>query len=313
MTARTLDGRAVASHLWRDLSERVERLVAHGADAPRLAIIRFGAAGPAAVYAGSLERGARSVGIEPIAITPPTDLTLPDLAARIGALNRDPAVAGIVVAQPLPAAFDAPAVLNLVDPAKDVDGATATSAGRLARGERAYVPATALAVLELLRAYRIGVAGRRAVVIGRSAVVGRPVADLLLAADATVVICHRQTRNLARETRRAEILVVAAGSPRLIRPEMVNRSAVVIDCGINATPDGLVGDVDYAAVRPVVEAITPVPGGVGPVTTMMVLRQTLDAAEAPAADTSDQLARFAVAERQPEPTPARAARTRASR
>ena len=143
------------------------------------------------------------------------------------------------------------------------------------------------------------VAGRRAVVVGRSPVVGRPTAALLLAADATVVICHRATRNLARETRRAEILVAAAGSPRLIRSEMVNRSCVVIDCGINTTPDGLVGDVDFDAVRPVVRAITPVPGGVGPVTTMMVLRQTAEAAErvAAEADRADEASRFVVPDR----------------
>ncbi len=143
-----------------------------------------------------------------------------------------------MVAQPLPAHLDAPAVLELIDPAKDVDGATPLNAGRLARGDRAFVPATALAVMAILRTYQIPIAGKRAVVVGRSAVVGRPVASLLLAADATVEVTHRRTRNLARETRRAEILVVAAGQPGLIRSEMVNRSAVVIDCGINTTPDG---------------------------------------------------------------------------
>ena len=179
----------------------------------------------------------------------------------------------------MPAHLDAPAVLELIDPAKDVDGATPLNSGRLARGDSAFVPATALAVMAILRTYQIPIAGKRAVVVGRSAVVGRPVASLLLGADATVQVTHRRTRNLARETRRAEILVVAAGQPGLIRSEMVNRSAVVIDCGINTTPDGLVGDVDFAALRPVVSAITPVPGGVGPVTTMMLLQQTVEAAE----------------------------------
>jgi methylenetetrahydrofolate dehydrogenase (NADP+)/methenyltetrahydrofolate cyclohydrolase len=131
----------------------------------------------------------------------------------------------------------------------------------------------------MLEAYQIPVAGRRAVIVGRSAVVGRPVASLLLARDATVVICHRATRNLARETRRADILVAAAGAPGLIRPEMVNRSAVVVDCGISSTDGGIAGDVDFAAVAPVVRAITPVPGGIGPVTPMMVLRQVVEAAE----------------------------------
>lgn len=297
MTARLLDGRAVASHVWRELTRRVEALTAAQEVVPRVAVVRFDPRGPSAVYAASLERGARSIGIEPLLVTPPEGVALADLAARIGALNRDPAVAGIVISQPVPGHLDPGAVAALIDPAKDVDGATPVSAGRLARGEPAFVPATALAAMELLAAHRIAIAGQRAVIIGRSAVVGRPVAALLLAADATIVVCHRQTRNLARETRRAEILVVAAGSPHLVRADMVNRSCVVVDCGINATPEGLVGDVDFAAVRPVVRAITPVPGGVGPVTTMMVLSQTVQAAEASALGGAEEMARFVLPER----------------
>ena len=279
MSAKILDGRVVASRLWRELTARVESLEEAGHARPRLAVVRLDERGPSAVYTASLARAAHSVGIETIEVVPPEGVQLSDLAARIGALNRDPDISGIVVAQPMPAHLDAPAVLELIDPAKDVDGATPLNAGRLARGDRAFVPATALAVMAILRTYQIPIAGKRAVVVGRSAVVGRPVASLLLEADATVQVTHRRTHNLARETRRAEILVVAAGQPGLIRSEMVNRSAVVIDCGINTTPDGLVGDVDFAALRPVVSAITPVPGGVGPVTTMMLLQQTVEAAE----------------------------------
>jgi methylenetetrahydrofolate dehydrogenase (NADP+)/methenyltetrahydrofolate cyclohydrolase len=279
MTARVLDGRAVASRLWRDLSDRVADLRERTATIPRLAIVRFDERGASAIYAASLSRAAHSVGVEAFEVAPPVGIAISDLAARIGALNRDPAVAGIVVAQPVPPHLGAGAVMALIDPAKDVDGATPLNAGRVARGERTFVPDTALAVMAILRSYEIPIAGRRAVVIGRSAVVGRPVASLLLAADATVVICHRRTRNLARETRRAEILVVAAGAPGLVRADMVNRSAVIVDCGINTTPEGIVGDVDFNAVRPVVTAITPVPGGVGPVTTMMLLEQTVEAAE----------------------------------
>ncbi len=305
MTARLLDGRSIASHVWRELSHRVEALTGGGTPAPRLAILRFDEAGPSALYASSLERAARSVGIEPLLITPPGGAAIGDLTARVEALNRDTSVAGIVVAQPLPSALDLASLVEAIDPDKDVDGATPTNAGRLARGEAAFAPATALAVMELLIGHDVPMAGRRAVVVGRSAVVGRPIAALLLAADATVVICHRATRNLARETRRADILVSAAGSPHLIRAEMVNRSAVVLDCGINTTSSGLVGDVDFEAVRPVVRGITPVPGGVGPVTTMMVLRQTVESAEsAAAAASADQsMARFDV------PTPARTGAT----
>jgi methylenetetrahydrofolate dehydrogenase (NADP+)/methenyltetrahydrofolate cyclohydrolase len=279
VSAKLLDGRVVASRLWRELSERVARAQERTGVQPRLAIVRFEERGPSAVYAASLARAARSVGIAPVEIIPPAGVQLSDLRARIGALNRDASISGIVLAQPMPAHLDAAAIVSLIDPAKDVDGATPLNAGRLARGDPAFVPATALAVMAILRTYEIPIAGKRAVVVGRSPVVGRPVANLLLEADATVVITHRRTRNLARETRRAEILVVAAGQPGLIRSDMVNRSAVVIDCGINTTSAGIVGDADTAALRPVVRAITPVPGGVGPVTTMMLLEQTVVAAE----------------------------------
>lgn len=276
MTARLLDGRDLASHLRRELTHRVERLSGpEGGDAPQLAILRSGTSEAAALYAASLERAARSVGVEPVVLVGEADALL----GRMEDLNDDPRVAGIVVAQPLGDPEHGRRLVDRIDPAKDVDGATPTNAGWLARGEPAFVPATALAVIAILEAYDVPIAGRRAVIVGRSAVVGRPVASLLLARDATVLICHRATRNLARETRRAEILVAAAGVPGLIRPEMVNRSVAIVDCGINAMPDGIVGDVAFESVAPVVGAISPVPGGVGPVTPMMVLRQTVESAE----------------------------------
>ena len=277
MTARRLDGREVASHIRRDLSHRVERLADSSPQGtpPCLAILRDGATEAAGLYAASLERAARSIGVATqlaVAAEEPLD-------GLIERLNFDPRVTGIVIAQPFTNVAAGRRLVELIDPAKDVDGATPTNAGRLARGEPAFVPATALAVIALLEAYDVGVAGQRAVIVGRSAVVGRPVASLLLARDATVIVCHRATRNIARETRRAEILVAAAGSPRLIGPEMVNRSAVVVDCGINSVDGRIVGDVAFETVAPVVKAITPVPGGIGPVTPMMVLRQTVEAAE----------------------------------
>jgi methylenetetrahydrofolate dehydrogenase (NADP+) / methenyltetrahydrofolate cyclohydrolase len=271
VTARLLDGRELASHLRRELAARVERL----ADPAHLAIVRDGSSEPASLYAASLERAARGVGLSTEAHVGPDE----DYAGLIGRLNTDRAVAGIVVAQPFADVALGRRLVELIDPAKDVDGATPTNAGRLARGEPAFVPATAMAVIAMIEAFGVPVAGQRVVVVGRSAVVGRPVASLLLARDATVVICHRATRNLARETRRAGVLVVAAGSPRLIGPEMVNASTVVIDCGINAVDGRIVGDVDFEDVAPVVRAITPVPGGIGPVTPMMVLRQTVESAE----------------------------------
>ena len=277
MSARLLDGRDLASHLRRELQHRVEPLCDPEAGrAPVLAILRDRSSEAAAVYAASLERAARSIGVA-------SRLVEADdargLEPTVVGLNHDPEVAGIVVAQPFADAASGRRLVEHIDPAKDVDGATPTNAGWLARGEPAFVPATALAVIAILEASGVEIAGRRAVIVGRSAVVGRPVASLLLARDATVVICHRATRNLARETRRAELVVAAAGVPGLIRPEMVNRSAVIVDCGINAVDGRIVGDVDFDRVAPVVRAISPVPGGVGPVTPMMVLRQTVESAE----------------------------------
>jgi len=287
MSGRILDGRELASHLRRELGHRLEALGVTAGDedqteataAVRLAIVTDGRSEAAKLYAASLERAARSIGAATEILN---DAASP--ADEIARLNADPQVSGIVVAQPFADPVVGRRLVEHIDPAKDVDGATPTSAGRLARGEPAMVPATALAVVAMLDAYGIPIAGKRAVVVGRSAVVGRPVASLLLARDATVVICHRATHNLARETRRAELLVVAAGAPGVIRSEMVNRSAVIVDCGINATDDGrIVGDVAYETVAPVVRAITPVPGGIGPVTPMMVLRQMVEAAERVAA------------------------------
>ena len=276
MTARLLDGRALATHLREELRERVERLAAtvgHGSP-PVLAILGDGHHGAASLYAASLERAARSVGVD-------TDTVVDGdaLVPAIERLNADPRVAGIVVAQPFADVAAGRRLVEHIDPEKDVDGATPTSAGRLARGEPAFVPATALAVIAILEEHDIPVAGLRAVIVGRSAVVGRPVASLLVARDATVVVTHTATRDLAEETQRAELLVAAAGVPRLIRGPMVHGGAIVVDCGINATPDGVVGDVAFDEVAPRAQAISPVPGGIGPVTPMMVLRQLVEAAE----------------------------------
>jgi len=275
VTARVLDGRALASQLRGDLAERVSRLAAtREGGAPRLAILRNGNDASAAMYAAGLERIAGGIGLETTLVEESTGA----LIEWVAEANRDPGVAGIVVAYPLADPLLAQRLIELIDPDKDVDGATPTNAGRLLRGEPAFVPATALSVIALIEAHGVTVAGRRAVIVGRSAVVGRPVASLLLARDATVVICHRATPDLAAETRRAEILVAAAGVPGVVQPEMVGPGAIVIDCGINATPTGVVGDVD-PAVAEVAAAMTPVPGGVGPVTPLMVLRQTIESAE----------------------------------
>ena len=277
MTARSLDGRALAARLRDELRRRVDAIrQQRGGAAPVLAILRDPASPGAAVYAASLERAARSIGVEPALAATERDVAEAD--ALIEGWNRDPGVAGIVIAQPFSDVRRGRALVEALDPAKDVDGATPTNAGRLARGEPAFVPATAEAVIAILEGYDIPVAGRRAVVVGRSAVVGRPVFSLLLVRDATVVVCHRGTEDLVAETRRAQLLVVAAGVPGLIGPGMVDPSAVVIDCGITSIDGRIVGDVD-PSVAGACAAMTPVPGGIGPVTPMMVLRQTVESAE----------------------------------
>ena len=278
MSGRVLEGRPIADIHRRDLTGRTSVLTAR-AGIPGLAIVRFAAAGPEVAYARSLARSAGAIGIEPRDVQLPEQATMDEVAAALRTLNEDMTVAGIVVIYPIPAHLDPDAVGQLVDPPKDVDGASPISADRLARGEPTFVPATAVAVLEILKRYDVPLAGRRAVVVGRSRVVGRPTAVLLAAQDANVEVAHRETGDLPSVTRGAEILVAAAGVPALIGPEHVNPSAIVVDCGINVTPEGVVGDVDFNRVQPLVAAITPVPGGVGPVTTMMLLDQVVTAAE----------------------------------
>jgi methylenetetrahydrofolate dehydrogenase (NADP+) / methenyltetrahydrofolate cyclohydrolase len=279
MTARLLDGKALATELRQELADRTTAIVARARAAPHLAIIRFAEAGASDVYVRSVARAAERVGIDPVIVSLSPDAASDAVQGRIEELNRDVRVAGIVLTEPLPAGLSKTQTAAYIDPMKDVDGASPLNAGWLARGEPQLLPATALAVMTILRRNDIPIAGRRAVVVGRSSVIGRPAALLLLAADATVTVCHSGTRDLAAETRRAEILVVGAGQPGLIGGDMVSPSCVVIDCGINSAPNGIVGDVDFEAVRQVAAAITPVPGGVGPVTSMMVVAQTVQAAE----------------------------------
>jgi methylenetetrahydrofolate dehydrogenase (NADP+)/methenyltetrahydrofolate cyclohydrolase len=282
MSGRVLEGRSIAARIREDLARRVAALRAAG-QPPGLAIVRFADTGPEVAYAGSLARAASAIGVVPRDVRLDDEVHLTDAAAAIAALNADPGIAGIVVIYPVPPHLDPDVVGALVDPAKDVDGASPVNADRLARAEEAFVPATAVAVHEILHAHDVPIAGRRVVVVGRSKVVGQPTAALLANHGAQVTVAHSETRDVVAETVQAEILVVAVGVPQLIGPEHVNPEAVVIDCGINVTDDGVVGDVDYERVQPVVAAITPVPGGVGPVTTVMLLGQAVTAAEHQAA------------------------------
>lgn len=278
MSARILDGRPIAARLREEVTTRCGALAAEG-HRPTLAIVRFTDAGPEVAYAESLARAATRVGARAMDVHLPAEVSMTETAEAIERLNEDPSVDGVVVIYPVPHHLEREAVDRLVDPTKDVDGINPVSTDRLEHGQPTFVPATALAVLEILRDFEVPIAGRDAVVVGRSRVVGQPTSILLANAGANVAVAHRRTPDLARATRPAEILVVAAGVPRLIGPEHVNPNAVVVDCGINVVGEQVIGDVDYERVQPLVAAITPVPGGVGPVTTIMLLEQVVTAAE----------------------------------
>jgi methylenetetrahydrofolate dehydrogenase (NADP+)/methenyltetrahydrofolate cyclohydrolase len=232
------------------------------------------------VYVGNKRKQTEEIGMRPIHHGLDASTPQADLLALVAELNADDEVDGILVQLPLPDGLDQDAVIATIDPAKDVDGLTAGSAGLLAQGRPGLVPCTPQGVMELLRHAGVEVEGAEAVVVGRSILVGRPLASLLLNASATVTVCHSRTRDIGDVCRRADILVAAVGSPRLVHGDWIKPGAAVIDVGMNRTDDGLVGDVDFEAAREVAGAITPVPGGVGPMTIAMLLSNTVRAAVA---------------------------------
>ena len=275
MSARLIDGKAVAAELRRAIAARVATLSFR----PGLRVVRVGEDPASGVYVRNKDKAAQEVGFDSATIHLPATTTEAELLAVVAQLNADPAVDGILVQLPLPAQIRADLVIAAVAPEKDVDGFHPLNAGRLASGQPGLVPCTPKGVMHLLRAAGASLPGARAVVLGRSNIVGRPMAQLLLAADCTVTIVHSRTRDLPAECRRAEILVAAVGRPEMVRGDWVSEGATVIDVGINRLPDGrLVGDVDFAGVTPHAEAITPVPGGVGPMTIACLLENTLEAA-----------------------------------
>jgi methylenetetrahydrofolate dehydrogenase (NADP+)/methenyltetrahydrofolate cyclohydrolase len=233
-----------------------------------------------AVYVGGKQRASAEVGIEGFDHRLPADATHEQVERLLGELNDDARVSGILLQLPTPPQVDGPALTELIDPAKDVDGLTPISAGLLAKGRPGLRPCTPQGVMELLRRHDVELTGAEAVVVGRSDLVGKPLAALLLAANATVTTCHSRTRDLGEVCRRADVLVAAVGQPALVQGDWVKEGAVVIDVGTNRTDAGLTGDVDFAAAAERARLITPVPGGVGPMTIAMLLRNTLLAAKA---------------------------------
>lgn len=278
MTARIIDGKAAAAELRAEIGREVAALKAAGKPAPGLHVVLVGEDPASKVYVASKEKLAAEVGMNSVAHRLPAETTEAVLLAKIAELNADDSVDGILVQLPLPKHIDTGRIIDAIDPAKDVDGLHPINAGLLAGGKNGLVPCTPLGCMLLLKQVLPSLSGLEAVVIGRSELVGRPVAQLLLQADCTVTIAHSRTRDLSAVVKRADIVVAAVGRPRMVKGDWVKPGATVIDVGINRMPDGkLAGDVDYAEAAAVAGAITPVPGGVGPMTIACLLRNTLTA------------------------------------
>lgn len=283
--AQLLDGKALAKQIQTDRLASIQAWQADYGRPPGLAVLMVGSHPASMAYVRNKEKACERMGIASLGKHLPADSSQQAIADEILALNQNPQVDGILVQLPLPDHLDAITLLNLINPDKDVDGLHPINLGRLVRGEPGLRSCTPAGIMRLLDAYHIPVAGKRAVVLGRSILVGKPMALLLLAANATPTLAHSKTQNIAEVTRSADILVAAVGIPNFVSPAMVKPGATVIDVGINrvpnlaADPSGgktkLVGDVDFAAVEPIAAAITPVPGGIGPMTVTLLLENTI--------------------------------------
>ncbi len=282
MTARIIDGRAIAADIRSEVAGRVEALARRGVT-PGLAAVLVGDDEPSRIYVEAKQKACAEVGIRSERHELPRDAAEEDLLGLIRDLGDDPAVHGILVQLPLPSQISTLAVHETLSVAKDVDGLTPASVGRLVRGEATYLPATPFGIVEMLARTGISIEGQEVVIVGRGALVGMPLSMMLAQksprGNATVTLCHTRTRELASHTRRADILVAAAGRPGTVTGDMVKPGAAVIDVGVNRTEEGLVGDVDFESAREVAGWITPVPGGVGPLTVAMLLVNTVTAAE----------------------------------
>lgn len=282
MSATIIDGKAVAATLRGEVARQVEAFRSEHGRAPGLATVLVGDDPASAVYVAGKQRACAEVGMAAFDHRPPAEISHVDLAALIGKLNADPAVSGIIVQLPLPDHLDGTLLTGLVDASKDVDGLTPLSAGLLSLGRPGLRPCTPSGVIELLRSVDAQIAGAEAVVVGRSNLFGKPMAQLLLAENATVTVAHSRTRDLGAVCARADILIAATGRPRMVQGDWVKPGAIVIDVGITRVEGKLLGDVDFDAARERASAITPVPGGVGPMTIACLLRNTLLAAQAAA-------------------------------
>ena len=289
MTAELIDGKAIAAELRRDLAARVADFRARTDTQPHLAAVLVGDDAASAVYVRNKQRACEKAGIASTLHRRDAELTQADLLDLVRSLNDDDSVHGVLVQLPLPPQIDEQVVLDAVAALKDVDCFHPENVGRMLQGRPRFLPCTPAGCMRLIESTGIETAGRHAVVLGRSEIVGKPMAALLMqrGADATVTVCHSRTRGLADQVRRADLVVAAIGRPNFVTGDMLKRGATVIDVGINRVGDRLVGDVDFDAAREIAAAITPVPGGVGPMTIAMLLENTLTAAKAQTEGQSD--------------------------
>lgn len=280
-TAQIIDGKAIAKQLRSELAVEVVEFIQNNSAVPCLAAVLVGDDPASQVYVRNKQRACEHVGIDSQLHRLPAETTQDALLELVGKLNKDPAVHGILVQLPLPEQIDSEQVLQAISPAKDVDAFHPTNVGYLVQGKPRFLPCTPHGVMQLLKRSGIETAGKHAVVVGRSDIVGKPLATLLAArgADATVTLCHSRTNDLAAFTKMADILIAAIGKPEFVTADMVKPGAVVIDVGVNRTDAGLVGDVEFEGASQVASHITPVPGGVGPMTIAMLLFNTLAAAQ----------------------------------
>ncbi|MBU4524502.1 MAG: bifunctional methylenetetrahydrofolate dehydrogenase/methenyltetrahydrofolate cyclohydrolase FolD [Desulfomicrobium sp.] len=272
-----IDGKKTAATIRQELKDQVAALTARHGRAPGLAVILVGGDPASQVYVRNKERACEDVGIISKGFRLPDDIPQAQLEDTIMYLNSDPAIDGLLLQLPLPKGLDSQRCLDLISPSKDVDGFHPVNMGRLALGLPCLRSCTPAGIMTLLERHGIEVAGKKAVVIGRSNIVGKPLALMLLQKNATVTVCHSRTQNIAEEVRSADIILAAVGIPRFVTRDMVKPGAVVIDVGINRTEAGLVGDCDFEGLRDVASAMTPVPGGVGPMTIAQLLVNTLEA------------------------------------
>ncbi len=278
MQGKVLDGKAIAAEIRAKVKDDVARMQRERGITPGLAVILVGDDPASQIYVNSKKRACEEVGIYSRQYRLPADTSQTELLQLIHRLNVDPAIHGILVQLPLPAHLDEKLVIDTISPAKDVDGFHPINVGKLSIGEPSLLPCTPAGIMELLRRTEVDLGGRHAVVVGRSNIVGKPTALLLLRENATVTICHSRTKDLASECQRADILVAAVGRPELIKGHWIKKGAIVIDVGVNRVEGKLFGDVEFAAAKERASYITPVPGGVGPMTIAMLMVNTLQAA-----------------------------------